>query len=60
MNCSSVTLATLDSTGDVGAYTSVTVGADGLALISYQDYTNGYLKVAHCANVYCMPYVHRR
>ena len=44
--CSSVITATLDSAGNVGAYTSVTVGADGLGLISYRDATNGDLRVA--------------
>jgi hypothetical protein len=51
--CTAATLATLDSTGDVGWYTSVTVGYDGLGLISYYDYTNGDLKVAHCSNAAC-------
>ena len=40
-------VTTLDTTGDVGEYTSVTVGADGLGLISYFDATNADLKVAH-------------
>ncbi|HKQ36060.1 MAG TPA: hypothetical protein VJT11_12205, partial [Nitrospiraceae bacterium] len=47
------TLTTVDSTGSVGQYSSVTIGADGLALISYYDETNGDLKVAHCSNVAC-------
>ena len=52
--CTSATTQTLDGTGtNVGQYTSVTVGADGLGLISYFDGTNGNLKVAHCANVAC-------
>jgi predicted regulator of Ras-like GTPase activity (Roadblock/LC7/MglB family) len=46
-------LATLDSAGDVGVDTSVTVGADGLGLISYYDFDNRDLKVAHCADVAC-------
>jgi hypothetical protein len=46
-------LTTLDSAGDVGARSSATVGADGLALISYYDFTNGDLKVAHCSNLAC-------
>jgi hypothetical protein len=44
----------LDSSGDeVGEYTSVTIGADGLGLISYRDYTNSDLKVAHCDDLAC-------
>jgi len=31
----------------------VTIGADGLGLISYYDATNGDLKVAHCADIAC-------
>ena len=42
----------LDSAGDVGSH-SVTVGADGLGLISYYDDTNADLKVAHCSNPAC-------
>jgi len=33
-------VTTLDSTGDVGQFTSVTMGTDGLGLISYHDVTN--------------------
>jgi hypothetical protein len=44
-------VATLDSEGDVGWSTSITTGADGLGLISYQG--NGDLKVAHCADTAC-------
>jgi len=46
-------VTTLDSTDTVGLYTSVTIGSDGFPLISYYDYTNGALKVAHCSNVAC-------
>ena len=49
-------LTTLDSSEDVGYFSSVTVGADGLGLISYYDATNGDLKVAHCSNRFCVPY----
>ena len=37
----------------VGHDTSVTIGGDGLGLISYHDSTNGTLKVAHCSNRLC-------
>jgi hypothetical protein len=37
----------------VGNYTSITIGSDGLGLVSYLDDTNGDLKVGHCANVLC-------
>jgi hypothetical protein len=37
----------------VGLDTSVTIGADGLGLISYYDNTNGDLKVAHCSDITC-------
>ena len=46
-------LATLDSTGNVGQSTSITIGADGYPVISYYDYTNGDLKVAKCLNPAC-------
>jgi hypothetical protein len=59
-NGTAATLTTLDSTGNVGAFTSVTIGADGQGLISYWDATNGDLKVAHCSNVFCVPYFRRR
>ena len=51
--CTAATLTTLDDTGDVGQDTSVTIGADGLGLISYHDATNGNLKVAHCSDRAC-------
>jgi len=51
--CTSATTATIDSTADVANFTSATSGADGRALISYNDATNGDLKVAHCSNVAC-------
>jgi preprotein translocase subunit Sec61beta len=55
--CTSATLTTTpDRAGNVGQYSSVTIGADGLGLISYYDETNGDLKVAHCSNKFCVPY----
>ena len=37
----------------MGYYTSITIGTDGLPVISYRDYTNGDLKVAKCGNAAC-------
>ena len=58
--CTNATLTYLDTTGSVGYNTSVTIGSDGLGLISYYDYTNKDLKVAHCANKLCVPFFRRR
>src|SRR6185503_17871901 len=35
----------------VNGYTSITIGADGLGLISY--YASTDLRIAHCSNVAC-------
>jgi preprotein translocase subunit Sec61beta len=52
--CSAATITTLDgATSNVGAFTSITIGDDGLGLISYYDATNTALKVAHCTDVAC-------
>jgi hypothetical protein len=54
VNCTSATLTTLDNNaGNVGQYSSIAVGSDGLGLVSYYDATNTNLKVAHCSNVTC-------
>ncbi len=47
------TVTTLDDVGDVGQYTSITIGVDGLPIISYADITVEALKVAHCNDVAC-------
>ncbi|MDP2674288.1 MAG: hypothetical protein Q8Q00_05190 [Dehalococcoidia bacterium] len=46
----------VDSAGSVGLYTSITVGTDGLPVVSYNDDTNDDLKVAHCSNRFCTPF----
>ena len=43
----------LDQNGDVGKYTSIVIGVDGLPIISYFDSTNADLKVAHCEEDTC-------
>src|SRR4029453_9816419 len=53
LDCSAATITPLDTAGDVGQTTSITIGADGLGLISYRDASNFNLKVAHCSNVNC-------
>jgi hypothetical protein len=47
------TRTTVDSTGDVGQYSSIAIGTDGLPIISYFDTSNTHLKVAHCENQSC-------
>ena len=47
------TTSTVDSVGIVGSHTSITLGADGLPVVSYHDYTNGDLKVAKCNDPAC-------
>jgi hypothetical protein len=51
------TITTVDDpANNVGQCTSMTIGADGLAVISYFDDTADALKVAHCSNRFCVPY----
>jgi PKD repeat protein len=45
-------ITTVDSTGNVGYYTSTAIGADGLPVISHYGGALG-LKVAKCGNAYC-------
>ena len=46
-------ILTLDSTGDVGQFTSIGIGADGFPVISYYDATNFRPKVVKCGNATC-------
>ena len=45
--------STVDSSGAVGGFNAITIGADGLGLISYYDQSNADLKVLHCGNLQC-------
>ena len=54
------TITTVDSAGNVGLFSSITLGADGLPVISYYDSTNSDLKVAKCTSATCVPFVRRR
>ena len=60
--CSGASGANIDKTPSVlvGTDTSITIGSDGLPLISYRDLTNKDLKVAHCANAICQSFIRRR
>ena len=54
VGCTDATIAVLDTSANAGIYTSVTIGADGLGLISYgSPGPERHLKVAHCLNVAC-------
>ena len=47
------TVTAVDTVGNVGQYTSIAIGADGLPVIAYSGVTSGDLKVAKCGNVSC-------
>ncbi len=53
-------MTAVDTGGDVGSYNSITIGADGLPVVSYEGTTSIDLKVLHCANAFCTPYFRRR
>ena len=58
--CTASGFVKVATAGDVGNYTSTTIGLDGHALIAFYDGDNGDLKVAHCSNTFCAPYFRRR
>jgi len=60
ISCTTTTSSTLASDENVDFETSITIGADGLGLISYQAHPTEDLKVAHCENTFCAPYFRRR
>jgi hypothetical protein len=43
----------VDTAGEVGWYTSITIGTDGKPVISYMDMTTNTLKLATCADATC-------
>ena len=52
--CTSATSTTVDDpANNVGNYTSLAIGTDGLPVISHWDLTAGALRVTHCGNVTC-------
>ncbi|MEK7493813.1 MAG: hypothetical protein AAB630_01515, partial [Patescibacteria group bacterium] len=53
-DCSTKNITSVDTTGDMGwRYTSLAMGADGFARISYYNNTNGDLKFIQCTNADC-------
>jgi hypothetical protein len=56
--CSIATTATVDPSNVYNGYTSITIGVDGLGLISYS--AGSGLNVAHCSNVFCVPFFRHR
>ena len=48
------TITAVDSVGEVGQYTAIAIGTDGLPVMSYYDFTNANLKVAKCINAACI------
>jgi hypothetical protein len=52
--CGSGNVATVVETDQwVGDFSSLTIGTDGLPVVSYRDGTDGDLKVVHCGDVSC-------
>ena len=58
--CTTSSTVTVDTPGDVGWNTSITIGADGLPFVSYRDVGGTQVKGLHCPNVFCVPYLRRR
>ncbi|MEK9194897.1 MAG: choice-of-anchor R domain-containing protein, partial [Patescibacteria group bacterium] len=52
-DCTTKNITAVDTSGDIGKYTSIALDSSGFALISYQDETNDDLKFARCLNDAC-------
>lgn len=51
--CTTNSIATIDSTGDVGQWHGLAIGNDGYPIIAYYDETNQLPKIAKCSDVAC-------
>ena len=47
------TLSTVDSAGEVGIFSSIEIGADGLPVIGHHDQTSFDLRIAKCSHPSC-------
>jgi hypothetical protein len=47
------TTTAVDTAGNVGEYSSLAIGTDGLAIIADYDFVNKDLRVTHCVNSTC-------
>ncbi|MFO1312309.1 MAG: hypothetical protein U1F41_09625 [Burkholderiales bacterium] len=50
----SAAITAVDTGGNVGLYTAIAIGTDGLPLVSYYDSSNASLKVVKCSNAACL------
>ena len=53
-------IVVVDSTDAVGQFSSITIGTDGLPVVSYYDTTGQSLKITKCANPFCLANLSRR
>jgi hypothetical protein len=60
VTCSTASVVSVDTAGQVGWNTSITIGSDGLPFVSYRDVDNNRVKGVHCPNVFCVGYLRRR
>lgn len=52
--CTSATISVVDSAGNAGEFSSITIGSDGLGLIAYRVENGGHeLRAAHCIDLSC-------
>jgi Collagen triple helix repeat (20 copies) len=58
--CTTSSFVAVDTPGDVGWNTSITIGSDGLPFVSYRDVSGNRVVGLHCPNVFCVPYLRRR
>ncbi|MDO8557944.1 MAG: choice-of-anchor R domain-containing protein [bacterium] len=53
VDCTAKNITVVESSGDVGQFSSLALGSDGFARISYYDNSGGNLKFVRCTNADC-------